>query len=202
MSLIPFLLCVAATIGLSSTELPEETEEPNLRPTVLIAMLVRNKAHVLPFTLPLLENLDYPKNRISLWIRSDHNEDDTDEILTIWTKKWQDRMNQPGATDVYHSLDVEISSGGEKSSARHPDEDKGPFHWSKTRFQHVMKLREDGLQAARKAWADWVGTMISSMNVCSICVCHNAMLQPLLVVTPTSSTHHQALTLSVLDKHR
>ena len=186
MSLIPFLLCVAATIGLSSTELPEETEEPNLRPTVLIAMLVRNKAHVLPFTLPLLENLDYPKNRISLWIRSDHNEDDTDEILTIWTKKWRDRMNQPGATDVYHSLDVEISSSGEKSSARHPDEDKGPFHWSKTRFQHVMKLREDGLQAARKAWADWVGTMISSMHACSICVYPYPLLLPLaqLIIMP------------------
>ena len=36
-------------------------------PTVLISLLVRNKAHVLPYTLFYIENLDYPKDRISLW---------------------------------------------------------------------------------------------------------------------------------------
>lgn len=35
--------------------------------TVVIAFLVRNKAHTLPYFLTLLERLDYPKDRISLW---------------------------------------------------------------------------------------------------------------------------------------
>jgi collagen beta-1,O-galactosyltransferase len=35
--------------------------------TVVIAILVRNKAHTLPYFLTLLERLDYPKDRISLW---------------------------------------------------------------------------------------------------------------------------------------
>jgi collagen beta-1,O-galactosyltransferase len=35
--------------------------------TVVIALLVRNKAHTLPYFLTLLERLDYPKHRISLW---------------------------------------------------------------------------------------------------------------------------------------
>jgi hypothetical protein len=38
-----------------------------LMPTVLIAMLVRNKGHTLPYVLTLLEKLDYPKERISFW---------------------------------------------------------------------------------------------------------------------------------------
>lgn len=36
-------------------------------PTVVVALLVRNKAHVLPLFLTYLEQLDYPKSRISLW---------------------------------------------------------------------------------------------------------------------------------------
>jgi collagen beta-1,O-galactosyltransferase len=35
--------------------------------TVVIAFLVRNKAHTLPYFLTLLERLHYPKHRISLW---------------------------------------------------------------------------------------------------------------------------------------
>ena len=44
-------------------------------PTVLITILVRNKAHTLPYFFGCLENLSYPKEKISLFIRSDHNVD-------------------------------------------------------------------------------------------------------------------------------
>ena len=36
-------------------------------PTVLVTLLVRNKAHPLPYFLKLFEELDYPKDRMSLW---------------------------------------------------------------------------------------------------------------------------------------
>lgn len=36
-------------------------------PTVVIAILIRNKAHVLPWFLKYIENLDYPKDRIIVW---------------------------------------------------------------------------------------------------------------------------------------
>lgn len=36
-------------------------------PTVLVTLLVRNKAHTLPYFLKLFEELDYPKNRLTLW---------------------------------------------------------------------------------------------------------------------------------------
>ena len=38
-----------------------------LEPTVMIAVLVRNKAHTLPWFLYYLQSLDYPKQRIRLW---------------------------------------------------------------------------------------------------------------------------------------
>lgn len=36
-------------------------------PTVFIPLLARNKAHSLPTFLAYLENLNYPKDRITLW---------------------------------------------------------------------------------------------------------------------------------------
>ncbi len=38
-----------------------------LKPTVFITLFIRNKAHILPYSLHYLEQQDYPKDRISLW---------------------------------------------------------------------------------------------------------------------------------------
>ena len=44
---------------------PEESKmQP---PTVVIAIIARNAAHSLPYYLGALENLNYPKSRISVW---------------------------------------------------------------------------------------------------------------------------------------
>ncbi|XP_047115562.1 glycosyltransferase 25 family member [Schistocerca piceifrons] len=122
----------------------ELTDPQSLRdPTVVIAILVRNKAHTLPYFLTLLERLEYPKDRISLWIRSDHNEDSSLEIL----KKWLTTVEND-----YHSISAELLSSppdrlpGENSSVA----------WSKQRFTHVIQLREEALMVARYVWADYV----------------------------------------------
>lgn len=36
-------------------------------PSVFLAIIARNSAHLLPNWLGCIENLDYPKNRISVW---------------------------------------------------------------------------------------------------------------------------------------
>lgn len=43
------------------------SEEIFKKPSILVGILARNKAHTLPYTLSYLENLDYPKDRIALW---------------------------------------------------------------------------------------------------------------------------------------
>lgn len=45
----------------------QDNNNPDILPAVLIACLVRNKAHTLPYFLSALENLDYPQDRISIW---------------------------------------------------------------------------------------------------------------------------------------
>lgn len=36
-------------------------------PSVFLAIIARNAAHLLPNWLAYIENLDYPKNRMSVW---------------------------------------------------------------------------------------------------------------------------------------
>lgn len=45
--------------------LSKETEVKE--PSVFLAIIARNAAHLLPNWLGYIENLDYPKNRISVW---------------------------------------------------------------------------------------------------------------------------------------
>jgi cellulose synthase/poly-beta-1,6-N-acetylglucosamine synthase-like glycosyltransferase len=114
MILIPLLLLFLFSQNISSvdqTSLDDQATSINQSPTVMIVLLVRNKAHILPHSLALLERLDYPKNRISLWIRSDHNEDRSAIILKTWSDKWKKLKEGNDQEDVYHSLDIQVENG-------------------------------------------------------------------------------------------
>eukprot|EP00071_Canis_lupus_P043854 XP_022277411.1 procollagen galactosyltransferase 2 [Canis lupus familiaris] len=117
-------------------------ESPVQRPTVLVAVLARNAAHALPPFLGCLERLDYPKGRMAIWAATDHNVDNTTEILREWLKNVQ---------RFYHY--VEWRPMDEPES--YPDE-IGPKHWPSSRFAHVMKLRQAALRTAREKWSDYI----------------------------------------------
>uniref|UniRef100_A0A2A4JRR4 Glycosyl transferase family 25 domain-containing protein n=1 Tax=Heliothis virescens TaxID=7102 RepID=A0A2A4JRR4_HELVI len=115
----------------------------NKLPTVGISVLVRNKAHTLPYFFSCIDNLDYPKKRLYLWIHSDFNEDKSIEIIQKWADKYASQYN-----GVY--ITTNSSSG-----IRHSDETSS-IHWSSEHFKHVIRLREEALQFARKMWADYL----------------------------------------------
>lgn len=114
------------------------------RPAVLIGILVRNKAHTLPYFLTLLERLDYPKQRISLWIKSDDNVDNSIEIL----KKWLSSVK-----NKYHNVKVSFEKNGKKSVNQ---DQKGIGYWTDERFNHIIQLREEILNYGRQIWADYL----------------------------------------------
>lgn len=70
--------------------------------TVMIVLLVRNKAHTLPHFLAMLDGLEYPKERLRLWIRSDHNRDATPQLLKRWLADVREK---------YGSVNVDIDGG-------------------------------------------------------------------------------------------
>ncbi|XP_032094684.1 procollagen galactosyltransferase 2-like, partial [Thamnophis elegans] len=76
----------AAAMMPGSSPLPESALQ---KPTVFLAILARNAARSLPHFLGCLERLRYPKNRIAVWVATDHNIDNTTAMLREWLKNVQ-----------------------------------------------------------------------------------------------------------------
>ncbi|KAF3420606.1 hypothetical protein E2986_03100 [Frieseomelitta varia] len=136
------LVVFVCVILISSTVFFEISGEDFKKPTILITILVRNKAHTLPYFLTFLEQLIYPKERIHLWIYSDNNIDNSIEILTLWLNN---------ESSKYHGVEVNF----DEASSGFKDEN-GIAHWSTQRFLHMINLREKALDAGRNIWADFV----------------------------------------------
>ncbi|CAG5120986.1 unnamed protein product, partial [Candidula unifasciata] len=117
-------------------------EPPRLLPSVVIATLVRNKAHTLPWFLGLIEKLDYPKDRIALWIASDHNSDNTTAML----KEWLSVMSEQ-----YHHVEVNFDEETQEYEGEF-----SPCDWTESRFSNIIQLREQALDYAREIWADYI----------------------------------------------
>lgn len=112
-------------------------------PTVGISVLVRNKGHTLPYFLTCINNLDYPKDRLYLWIYSDYNEDNSVEILEKWHSIYTSKFK-----NVYITANT-------TNGPLHSDE-KSTIHWSLEHFKHVIRLREEALDFARRKWVDYL----------------------------------------------
>ncbi|XP_028576969.1 procollagen galactosyltransferase 1 isoform X2 [Podarcis muralis] len=124
---------------------PEERwvpESPARPPRVLLALLARNAAHSLPAALGCLERLRHPKDRLALWVATDHNVDNTTAVLREWLMNVQ---------NMYHSVEWRPME-----QPRSYLDEEGPKHWSNSRYEHVMKLRQAALQSARDMWADYI----------------------------------------------
>ncbi|EEB12012.1 conserved hypothetical protein [Pediculus humanus corporis] len=109
-------------------------------------MVIRNR----PFSWLYLQETkkhhyhqDYPKNRIKLWIKTDHNVDKTVEIIETWISN---------VTNLYHSVNLTIDDGNHLQF----DDEKGPTSWSLKRFKHLIELKEKALNVARENWADFI----------------------------------------------
>ncbi|XP_030640557.1 procollagen galactosyltransferase 2 isoform X2 [Chanos chanos] len=108
----------------------------------MIAILARNAAHSLPHYLGCIDKLDYPKERIAIWAATDHSVDNTTAMLREWLKQAQRR---------YHYVEWRPME-----EPRSYTDEWGPKHWPPSRFNHVMKLRQAALKAARERWADYI----------------------------------------------
>ncbi|XP_029612593.1 procollagen galactosyltransferase 1 [Salmo trutta] len=142
-----FLLSTALTLlfsGPAQGYFPEERwspESPLLAPRVLIALVCRNSEHSLPYFLGTIERLNYPKDRVAIWVATDHNVDNTTAILRDWLVKVQ---------KLYHYVEWRP----QEEPTEYQDADS-PKQWTNLRYAHVMKLRQAALDSARDMWADY-----------------------------------------------
>ncbi|XP_072488682.1 inactive glycosyltransferase 25 family member 3 isoform X2 [Notamacropus eugenii] len=117
------------------------SSEPPL-PAVVIAVLARNAGYSLPHYLGALERLDYPRARLALWCATDHNVDNTTEIL----QEWLAAVGKDYAEVVWRP---------EGEPRLYPDEES-PKQWTKERHQFLMELKQEALDFARAWGADYI----------------------------------------------
>lgn len=101
---------------------------------VTIAILAKEKAHVLPLYLNLIENQTYPADKIKLYIRTNNNHDHTAIILEQWIEKVKDRYSE-----IYY----------DSSDVLEPIHEYNPHEWNPLRFQVLGRLRQESVEWAR-----------------------------------------------------
>uniref|UniRef100_A0AAX7V2L4 Glycosyl transferase family 25 domain-containing protein n=1 Tax=Astatotilapia calliptera TaxID=8154 RepID=A0AAX7V2L4_ASTCA len=168
------LLCALVPGGVSElvTAVQEQVkpESSLLKPKVMIAIVARNAAHSLPYYLGCIERLEYPKERIAIWAATDHNVDNSTAMLREWLKR---------AQHVYHYVEWRPME-----EPRSYTDEWGPKHWPPSRFNHVMKLRQAALKAARERWADYILFVDSDNLLTNPRVLNLMMAENLTLVAP------------------
>jgi hypothetical protein len=110
------------------------------KPTVFVAILAKEKAATLPFYLETLNNWDYPKDRMHIYIRTNNNTDETEDILNDWVRQYGSQYMSVlmDYTDVPHDL-----------------ESLGVHEWTSLRFSVLASIRRKSIQMARQMNADY-----------------------------------------------
>jgi collagen beta-1,O-galactosyltransferase len=120
----------------------DEAENGSDEPTVQLTIFVRNKALYLPYFFGLIDEIDYPKRRISLYVRGDHCADDSLDI----TKDWVENVRP-----LYARLDVVLDG----TTSGFPTE-SSPFEWHERRYQQMVELKEEAFDAAKESRRDFI----------------------------------------------
>jgi len=103
------------------------------QPNVFLALLVKQKEAVLPLFLESLNDWDYPKENIFIYIRTNNNTDNTKQLLEEWVKEYGDKYKGL----IYNSEDVP-----EKV------EQYDVHFWNGERFRVLGKIRQESMNQA------------------------------------------------------
>lgn len=114
-----------------------------MQPLVFVHILAKDKEPVLPLYLETLDNWDYPKDRIIIYLRTNNNSDATADILA----EWVEAKGGEYKSLLFDSMDV-----------AEPITDTGSHDWTQDRLEVIRRLRDEGLSVARRYNADFYFT--------------------------------------------
>jgi len=112
-------------------------------PRVAVAILAKQKERILEHYLECIENLDYPKKAISLYVRTNNNTDRTASILESWLR----RVGHEYERVLFDPSDVAI-----------PVEKYDVHEWNVERFKVLGEIRQRSLDFAREHKCDFYFT--------------------------------------------
>ena len=103
------------------------------QPNVFLALLVKQKEAVLPLFLDSLNDWDYPKENIFIYIRTNNNTDNTKQLLEEWIEEHGNKYKGL----IYNGEDV-------------PEKvEKYDVHfWNGERFRVLGKIRQESMNQA------------------------------------------------------
>lgn len=107
--------------------------------TVLLAILARNKEHVLPKFLSCIDALDYDKKLITVYINTNNNEDKTENMLKSWASK---------NGNSYREIVFESHTIKDLPDVR-------PHEWSAPRFKVLGNIRNTSMKKAKEKNCDF-----------------------------------------------
>lgn len=141
---------VCRTMGIKSTLLLTRDDAPRTPcstadsasepPRILLAILAKQKEAVLPLYLRCIDALDYPKSRISLWVRTNNNTDATARLL----EEWLERVGPEYAEVRFDSSDVDAQV-----------QRFGVHEWNPERFRVLAAMRQQSLEATVPLGCDY-----------------------------------------------
>lgn len=102
-----------------------------MEPVVFVALLAKQKAQVLNYFLETLDAWDYPNDRIHIYIRTNNNTDNTEEILADWIGR---------NAQVYRSIAFETQDVEQRV------QDLDVHEWTGERFRVLAKIRQESLR--------------------------------------------------------
>jgi len=147
--------------------------------TVLVAILARNKAHVLEEYLTHIENQDYDKKLISVYINTNNNCDRTEEILVEWMNNHRHE---------YRNIEIENREYQKLDST-------DPHVWTPERFHVLAQIRNRSLQKAVEAKSDFY-FVVDCDNFIAPCtlkqlIAHDKpIIAPMLVAVPEKNDYY------------
>lgn len=114
-------------------------------PLILIHILAKDKAGMLPDWLKInLDRLDYPRNRIILYFRTNNNNDATAEII----HEWVDRQHKNPGTVVPDNWQEWKEIILDDTDLTVSLQNYGVHEWNPIRFKALAHLREEGINLA------------------------------------------------------
>jgi len=119
---------------------PEPLNNTKYIPKVLLAIHAKDASGLLDLYIKSIESLDYPKDRIHLYIRTNNNKDNTAEILSDWSEKCK---------GIY--ADVEINTSKVDVNIEKYDS----HEWNEERFSVLGKIRQASLKRTLETDCDF-----------------------------------------------
>lgn len=122
---------------------PPQRKDLSRVPRILMAILAKQKEPVLPFYLDCIEALDYPKEAIDLYVRTNNNTDRTAVLLRDWLARVGPQYGDVAFDDSDVAQNVQQF---------------GVHDWNELRFEVLGQIRQHSLQRTLDRGCDFYFT--------------------------------------------